>query len=219
MHTNQVKCLNKYNNLVGSKINNLTILGIDNKTKSGQYYLKCKCDCGNIKSFRSSRLLNNQIKTCGCLNKGYKYGDKHNLSRKYSKIYSIWNTMKHRCLNPNFSKYKNYGHRGISICDEWKDNFPNFLNWSLNNGYQENLTLDRVDVNGNYEPSNCRWVSQKDQQRNRTNTIYVFFKEQSKPLIQWCEELNLPYTTMKSRINVLKWDVEKAFTTPIKQYK
>ena len=132
-----------------------------------------------------------------------------------TELYSHWIAMKGRCLCKKQPYYKNYGGRGIKVCDEWLHNSLSFFEWSYKNGYIEDagLTLDRIDVNGNYEPSNCRWVSRKTQCNNKRNNHYITYKGRTQTLAQWCEELNLNYGTIKSRINRDHWTVEKAFET------
>lgn len=210
----------KYYPLIGNKYNSLTIIGIDSSNKSGHYFLRCKCDCGNEKVIRADRVLNNITKTCGCQNKHYNACNPHRLSHKYPKLYSVWNTMRHRCYNPRNWKYKDYGGRGITVCEEWRNNFPNFFNWAMAYGYQEGLTIDRIDVNGNYEPTNCRWATLKQQARNKTNNKMITYNGETKSLVEWCEYLGLQpyYDTIGARIRV-GWDVERAFTQPIKHPK
>lgn len=130
-----------------------------------------------------------------------------------SRLYNIYQGMTKRCYYPDNQNYKYYGGRGIVICNEWKSNFSAFKKWALENGYQDNLTIDRINTNGNYEPSNCRWVSMKEQCNNRTSNHLITYKGKTQNLKQWCEELNLNYGIMESRINRYKWSIEKAFKT------
>lgn len=129
------------------------------------------------------------------------------------RLYFIFNQMKQRCYNPKNKRYKNYGGRGIKICDEWLNNPNLFFEWALANGYNYTLTIDRIDCNKGYEPNNCRWVTQKFQQNNRTNNRIITYKGKSQTLSQWCEELGIPYSKMKHRVNEMHWSIEKAFET------
>lgn len=119
--------------------------------------------------------------------------------------------MKDRCYNPKDKRYKNYGGRGIKICDEWLHSFESFYEWSLKNGYQDGLTIDRIDVNGNYEPNNCRWATWDVQCNNRTNNVYIEYNGEIKTLKQWCDILNIDYKKAHNRIHKLKWDAKRAF--------
>lgn len=131
-----------------------------------------------------------------------------------TRLYRIWQNMKARCYGKYSREYDNYGGRGITVCDEWRNSYEKFKEWALNNGYEENLTLDRIDVNGNYEPSNCQWITNKEQQNNRRDNVYYEFGGETKSLSQWSEELGICYKTLQKRIR--KWGVEKAFTEPLK---
>lgn len=122
------------------------------------------------------------------------------------RLQNIFLHMKDRCYNPNFEDYKNYGGRGITICDEWQT--PHswkggraFKKWALENGYADNLTLDRIDVNKGYSPENCRWVSMKEQQNNKRNNRLISYNGKTQTIALWCEELELPFSTVKNRLN------------------
>ena len=128
---------------------------------------------------------------------------------RHTRIYAIYHHIMAKCYKKYDSHYKYYGARGIRVCDEWKRGFISFYNWAMNNGYQDNLTIDRIDVNGNYEPDNCRWTDMKTQVRNRRNTIKLTYKGETKPLAEWCEILNLNYDTIKRRL-YRGWDVARA---------
>ena len=130
-----------------------------------------------------------------------------------TRIHNEWRSMKRRCYSKEQKGYKDYGGRGITVCDEWLHDFQAFYDWAMANGYDDNLTLDRIDSNGNYEPSNCRWVSQKVQQNNRRNNHYITYNGKTQTAKQWAEELNINYSTIITRLN-RGWSIERTFNTP-----
>lgn len=161
-----------------------------------RYFWLFRCDCG--KEIVLER--NGKAKSCGCLHKE----TCGNLFRKHGyrnhSLYKKWTSMKERCYNKKEKSYKNYGGRGIKICGEWRNSFLSFYNWAMENGYKENLTIDRIDNNGNYEPSNCRWVDCKTQANNRRNSINITYNGETKTLKQWCDSLKLNYQLVRQRI-------------------
>lgn len=206
------------NDIVGKDFGYWYVLEYGYKRKKGRrhyyHYYKCICKCGKIKFVNREHLLDGKSKSCGCfaIEQRKINAIVHDLYYNNKKLYGIYSGIKERCLNSNNKAYSNYGGRGIKICDEWKNDFKVFYDWAMSNGYQENLTIDRIDVNGNYEPNNCRWITRKEQSRNKRNTIYITYKNETKPLIIWCELLNLPYAKVKYRLKHLNWNAEKAFS-------
>lgn len=162
--------MSKIKDLTGEKFGRLKVIEYYGSNKNGRALWLCQCECGKTKIVIGNSLLSNLTTSCGCFNKekARNRKTKHNLS--YSKLYKVWQGMKTRCYNGKFIYYKNYGGRGISICDEWKCNFLTFYKWAINNGYQEGLTIDRTNNDGNYEPNNCRWVTRAEQNRNQRKT-------------------------------------------------
>ncbi|MBP1889811.1 hypothetical protein J2Z53_001394 [Clostridium moniliforme] len=122
---------------------------------------------------------------------------KHGL--RYTKLYGVWGMMKQRCYNCCNKDYKDYGAREIRICDEWKNNVKIFYNWAINNGYEEGLTLDRINPNGNYEPNNCRWITNAEQQNNKRNTIHVLYKDKLLTLTELSNITNIKRETLEMR--------------------
>lgn len=155
--------------MLGNKYGNLVVVEEHGKTRSGDTLYICKCDCGNLTHpISGMNLRKGHTQSCGC--KKTKHG------QWYSRLYWVWCAMKKRCYNAKHPTFKNYGGRGITVCDEWLNSFPAFAEWAMANGYkpdarQGECTLDRIDTNGNYCPDNCRWVSMKVQQNNRRNNV------------------------------------------------
>ena len=142
-----------------------------------------------------------------------------NVNKSSIRLYRIFYDMKTRCYNKKRKTYKNYGGRGIIMCNEWLNNFDNFYNWAINNGYKDNLTIDRINVNGNYEPNNCRWVIMREQFHNRTDNVYFIINNKKKCLAELCEEYNMPYQTVRKRLERGK-NIIEALTKPIdKKYR
>lgn len=130
-------------------------------------------------------------------------------------LYRTWLNLKNRCSNSNHPRYKDYGGRGISVCDEWRYNFQAFYDWAMSHGYRENLTLDRINNDGNYEPSNCRWTTVMEQNNNTRRCHYIEYRGEKHSLSEWSRILNIPRATLSSRINVYNYPIEQAFTEPI----
>ena len=177
---------------------------------AGRYWL-CKCDCGGEKIVACYELRRGNTKTCGCgwlesAKKAQEANLKHGMCG--TRLYQCYNAMKRRC------KYEpNWAGRGIEVCDEWKNNPQAFFDWALANGYTNDLTLDRIDVNGNYEPSNCRWLSKTEQQYNKTTSHYIKINGSTKTLAEWSKLSNVPYATLFKRLEH-GWD-EKDLLKPV----
>lgn len=139
---------------------------------------------------------------------------KHGLYR--SRLYGIWSNMKTRCFTETCRPYPDYGGRGITVCDEWKNDFMSFYNWAMSHGYSDDLSIDRIDNNGNYSPDNCRWTNKTVQSKNRRSCRLITYKGETKCLADWGRDLGIDRRTLSIRLFKNKWPVEKAFTTPVK---
>jgi hypothetical protein len=209
-----------YLDLAGKRFVRLVCIRDIGRDKGGGVLWECQCDCGNKKNVRSGKLVNGHTRSCGCLQKDItrEAHTTHSLCRengKRTKLYHVWDAMKQRCQNPRFTFYKDYGGRGIEVCGEWDSYIP-FHNWATANGYQEGLTIERKDVNGNYEPDNCRWIPRPEQSRNRRNSHYITHKGISKTLTEWGHELGINPKVLGTRIK-RGWSVERTLSTPIKE--
>lgn len=171
----------------------------------------CKCDCGNLVIVDTRHLRHGKTKSCGCLKmESIKLVNRsHGLTE--SKEYKIWCGMKRRCYNRNERSYKTYGARGISVCDEWLHSFENFL--SDMGTCPDGHSIERKDVNANYNKENCIWIPLPDQASNRTNNVQITFNNQTKTISDWARSVGLMPSTLQARLKSGRWSIEKAITT------
>ena len=197
--------------LIGQTINGFEILDSYYKERAGTYLIVKCIHCNKKQEKYHSHLTRNKAK-CDCQKENI-----HN-SKGYTKtrLYKIYLGILSRTSNSHRKAYKNYGERGIKMCEEWKNDFIKFYEWSMKNGYQENLSIERINVNGNYEPSNCKWITLKEQANNKRNSHFITYKGETKTLAQWAFKYDIKYTTLIQRIRN-GWDIEKALTTPIRR--
>lgn len=203
-------------NLIGQKFGRLLVteqgimkeVGITDKRKA--HFVKCICDCGNIVEVRAES-IKRITRSCGCLLKesigsvNYKHGE-----AKKTKENNVWYAMKQRCYSPNCEKYPIYGGRGIQICDRWTNErgYENFLE-DMGRCPQKNYSIDRIDVNGDYEPDNCRWVSAKTQANNTRKNVIVFYENEDMTLKQLSERLDIPYKQFHRLFRTKKLTIEQ----------
>ena len=197
------------NDLTGKKFGRLTVIGVADDGKRKTSYI-CQCDCGNVKKVRSDALIGGTTKSCGCLkmesNKknvqnvpAYQKMLKTGFKVGGTRLYHIWQGMKARCYNENNSRYDKYGGRGIKVCDEWRSEYIAFHNWAISHGYKDDLTIDRIDVNGDYSPSNCRWATNEQQCNNRHTNIIIKIGNATKTLKEWCDIFEVDYLKTNAR--------------------
>lgn len=185
------------------------------------YYPLCQCECGVIREVELQSLKRNLSKSCGCWNseKSSKFHKTHGYSMisktEKNPDYAIWLKIKSRCLNKNDNSYHHYGGRGIKICSSWEESFVNFLkDMGWRPEPKQDYSIERVDVNGNYEPSNCKWILKSLQNKNTRNTKLIEFQGKKQVLSDWCKELNLSYHIIRNRVNNLHIDFSEAIKHP-----
>lgn len=164
-----------------------------------KYLCRCSCARKTQKYVRAWNLINGDSKSCGCLTSEKTRERRKTHGETNTRLYTIWLSMKARCSNPNNNRHNRYGGRGIKVCQKWDENFLAFKEWALSNGYQDNLSIDRIDNNGNYEPDNCRWSTNKEQCNNRSTNIVIKYNGVEKTATEWGEELGIDTHTIIKR--------------------
>lgn len=205
-------------NLTGLRFGRLVVVDRAGTSKNRQAIWRCQCDCGNVTDVLSISLRRGATRSCGCLlrESASERATARNTTHgaRHTRLYNTWRGMRERCINPAHKSYADYGGRGISVCAEWQD-FSVFQKWAFASGYQDGLTIDRIDSNGNYEPTNCRWADSKQQNLNRRNNHLITYKGQTKTVMEWAEQFQINRYTLTMRLKA-GWSVEKALETPVK---
>ena len=191
-----------HENLVGRKFERLTVLEYAGKIGNRRKRISwlCQCACGKKVIVSGENLKYGVTKSCGCycLDKIKEKNTKHGSTK--TRLYHIYCKMKERCYNKTCKAYKNYGGRGITVCEEWLEDFTHFEKWAKENGYSEKLSIDRINVNGNYEPTNCRWVTDKIQCNNRRSNRFIEYNGEVRTVAEWVDITGIPYGTLYSRL-------------------
>jgi len=208
--------------LKGQRFGRLLVLYDTGERKHRNVVWHCRCDCGNEVDIRGCSLTSGNTTSCGCYNRE-RTAEAHtvhgmNRQGKIHPVYHIWSTMIQRCENPNDKRYKDYGGRGIKVYKAWHDPAV-FIDWALSHGWREGLTIDRIDNNGNYEPSNCRWVTRKEQARNKRSNRLITFNGKTQCLADWSRETGITCGTLWQRIYRFHWPIERALTEPVRRVK
>lgn len=202
--------------MIGKRFGQLVVVGKGQTyyRPNGKTYYKflCKCDCGNTKMINGYSLRKGITKSCGCIRKDC---GARTHGKTGTKLYNTWICMRNRCNYDRDKEYKDYGGRGIKVCKEWDESFDNFCAWAMENGYKEGLSIDRIDVNGNYEPSNCKWATRYEQDRNKRNNVMLTYNGETRCLTDWAEYLGINKRTLENRVKTLGWSAEKALSTPV----
>lgn len=209
---------NHRSDITGMRFGRLVAVEPVGKARDGQYIWHCKCDCGGTKDAILSNLKHGSVRSCGCLANEFrvkaikKWHEEHphnhaTHGETETRLFKIWSGMRARCRGLSYTEYHG---RGISVCEEWDLSFEAFRDWALKNGYKDNLSIDRIDNSGNYEPGNCRWADRIVQSNNRRSNRLVTYQGKTKTLAEWCRALGLKYGTVSQRICVRGWTEEEA---------
>lgn len=193
----------------GKRFSHLVAVECVGVNKQYQTMWLCKCDCGNTKIVPANKLKSGDYKSCGCMQHKGSHGQTN------TRLYHIWRTMKARCVDANSNKYSAYGGRGITVCDEWLNDFKSFYDWAMSNGYRDSLSIDRIDNNGNYCQENCRWATPKEQANNTRKNRLLMFDGVSRKVSEWADITGLSKRLIYQRLN-RGWSAEKTLTTPLK---
>ena len=213
--------MSKVNDLTGRTFGRLKVLKRDKQDKYYNIFWLCECQCG-VKSNTGFRFKSGATQSCGCLNRELSGKRIGNLSRTHGyankeRLYEIWKNMKYRCYNENDNRFKHYGGKGVKVCNEWKDDYLSFRNWSMTSGYNDNLSIDRINNDGDYKPSNCRWVDNKTQANNQSRNRILTYKGKSKTMSEWADYLGLTYGAMNHRVQ-RNWSMERIVNTPMREW-
>ena len=206
----------KFIDLVGQRFGRLIVIRFDGRDKWRKSYWLCRCDCGKEKIIGGNNLRSGNTKSCGCLAKNNALKHGHTIKGKGTRTYESWHSMIQRCTNPKDKRYKDYGGRGITVCERWLNSFPNFLEdmGDRPKGHQ----IDRMNNDKGYHKSNCLWVTPKQNSRNRRSNHLETHNGKTQCITAWSEEVGIPEYVIRQRLKH-GWSIERALTTPVKKYK
>lgn len=192
--------MGKIKDLTGQRFGRLVVVSENGRDKIQNVLWLCRCDCGNMVTVRGSMLRAGRSKSCGCFRKELQSELNTTHGLRNTRIYRIWVDMKTRCCNESNINYERYGAKGIAICKEWLDDFMNFYNWAIANGYRDDLTIDRIDNDKGYSPDNCRWVTQKEQQNNKRNNRKIMHNGETHTMSEWADIYGINPHTLRDRL-------------------
>lgn len=205
--------MGKFIDLTGQRFGRLTVIERAENATNGRVQWKCVCDCGNQVVCRAYNLQNGHTRSCGCL---HEEGSRTTHGMKRTRLYRIWEGMKTRCNNPGSQRYEDYGGRGVKVCPEW-ESFEAFRDWAMESGYQDHLTIDRQNNDGDYSPENCRWATMEVQQSNKRNNFLLTHNGKTLTVSQWAAETGIERRTITKR-KKLGWSDDEALTVPVRKH-
>ena len=176
----------------------------------------CKCECGSEVIVRGDSLRKGATQSCGCIHREQLIDRNSTHGLCGQRLYNIWGCMVQRCYNSKTPCYDRYGGRGVTIYDEWRNNFQAFYDWAMTHGYKDGLTIDRIDNDEGYFPDNCRWITAKEQGNNRSTNRYLEFNGEKHTVSEWSELLGISTSCIDSRLR-RGWSIEKTLTEEIKK--
>lgn len=194
----------------GEKYGRLTVIS---RVPNRKEYWLCRCECGTEKEVHIGNLTSGRQVSCGCYGREAASKSSKTHGESKTRLYRVWGNMKSRCYNPKVFSYYRYGSRGIKVCDEWKC-FESFRDWALANGYRDDLTIERKDLDGDYCPENCCWVTREEQANNKSTNRFIEFNGETLTVAQWAHRLGMDHRAMWDRLFVQGWSVQRALTTP-----
>ena len=192
--------MSKVKDLTGQRFGRLLVIERAENTKEGKACWVCVCDCGETSVKVGQLLRNGHCKSCGCGEYENRVNNCTSHRMSDTRLYNIWQGMKQRCYYPKHKNFHVYGGRGITVCDEWRNDFVAFYEWAIANGYRDDLSIDRIDNDGNYEPNNCRWETSVGQARNRSQNVYITLNGETRLIMDWCKILDIPYHVVHYRL-------------------
>lgn len=179
----------------------------------------CQCDCGKQFIAETTNILKGNTKSCGCFARERSVQSSITHGGRYSRLYSIWSNIVTRCYNHNASNYKNYGGRGIAMCEEWRDSFESFRSWANENGYSDMSTIDRINNELGYSPDNCRWATPSTQAKNRRSTVAVTVDGVTMTLSEWADTLGYSRSIFHSRAKLYNTSVSEQVIALVRRHK
>lgn len=198
----------------GTRFGRVTVLHEVAQRRNHERYFLCECDCGTVWEVALGTLTGGETKSCGCLRRERFVSRLESHGQSRMPLYSVWRAMRQRCQNAANPVYEHYGGRGIRVCDEWQG-FAAFSDWAMTNGYRAGLTIERIDNDGNYEPSNCTWIPQSQQSNNTRRNRILTFRGKTMNLAEWADRLGINPATLGGRIS-RGWGIEATLTIPVR---